>query len=246
MIVREIQAKSILSPSKIYDYAVNPYTGCQHACSYCYARFMRRFTGHKEPWGDFVDAKINAPDLLILEIRKKKPGKVWVSGVCDPYQPLERRFELTRSCLRILVDNGWPVVVQTRGPLVVRDVDILKGAKNTEVGLTIGTADDAMRRLFEPQAPPISARLRALEELHKAGITTFVMIAPLLPGAERLAGLLADKADHVLIDRMNYAYGTWVYRKHGLEAKLDEDYFRQTAAQLAEELEASGIATRVI
>jgi DNA repair photolyase len=88
MIVREVQAKTILSVSKIHDYVVNPYTGCQHACSYCYASFMKRFTGHQEPWGEFVDAKINAPELLSKEILKKKVGTVWVSGVCDPYQPL--------------------------------------------------------------------------------------------------------------------------------------------------------------
>ncbi len=103
MIIRETQAKTILSVSKIHDYALNPYTGCEHACSYCYARFMKRYTGHKEPWGEFVDAKINAPDLLAVEIGKKKRGSVWVSGVCDPYQPVEGRYRLTRMCLEILV-----------------------------------------------------------------------------------------------------------------------------------------------
>ena len=102
MKIKEIHSKSILSPSKIYDYVVNPYVGCQHACSYCYARFMKRFTGHKEPWGDFVDVKINAPDLLSKEIKKKRMGTVWVSGVCDPYQPLEAKYKLTRRCLEIL------------------------------------------------------------------------------------------------------------------------------------------------
>lgn len=142
MKIKEIHAKSILSPSKIYDYVVNPYVGCQHACSYCYARFMKRFTGHREPWGDFVDVKINAPDLLSKEIKKKRMGTVWVSGVCDPYQPLEARYEITRQCLEILVQNNWPVFVQTRSPLVLRDLDIFKKSKNIEVGLSITTADD--------------------------------------------------------------------------------------------------------
>ena len=88
-VVREICAKSILSPSKIYPWVINPYTGCQHGCSYCYARFMKRVTGHREPWGEFVDVKINAPEVLRVEIKKKRRGRVWVSGVCDPYQPLE-------------------------------------------------------------------------------------------------------------------------------------------------------------
>ena len=85
MIVKEIQSRSILTRSKIYDYVVNPYRGCQHACSYCYARFMKRFTGHLEPWGEFVDVKVNAPDLLRREIVRKERRRVWISGVCDPF-----------------------------------------------------------------------------------------------------------------------------------------------------------------
>ena len=122
--VKEIHSKSILSRSQVYDYVVNPYVGCQHGCSYCYATFMRRFTGHKESWGDFVDIKINAPELLKKEITKKKQGTVWVSGVTDPYQPLEKRYELTRQCLEILVKHDWPVIVQTRSPLVLSLIHI--------------------------------------------------------------------------------------------------------------------------
>ena len=250
MIAREISAKAILSTSKVYTYAVNPYVGCQHACSYCYARFMKKFTGHREPWGAFVDVKVNAPQLLRSEILKKKPGTVWVSGVCDPYQPLERRYALTRECLRILTEAGWPVAVQTRSPLVLRDLDILAAARDSavdlEVGLTVTTADDSIRRLFEPQAPPIGERIKALEELHGAGVKTFAMVAPLLPGAEELGDLLPGNVDHVLIDRMNYTYGDWVYRRHGLEDKLAAEFFRRTARELAAALERSGVTCRVV
>src|SRR5512143_3861666 len=121
MKITEIHAKTILSPSQIYDYVINPYVGCQHACSYCYARFMKRFSGHKEPWGTFVDVKVNAPELLSREVTRKKRGRVWVSGVCDPYQSLEGRYRLTRRCLEILIAQDWDVVVQTRSPLVLRD-----------------------------------------------------------------------------------------------------------------------------
>jgi DNA repair photolyase len=85
MIIREIRSKTILSASKIHNYVINPYIGCHHGCTYCYARFIKKFTGHNEPWGEFVDIKINAAELLQAEIRKKKPGTVWVSGLCDPY-----------------------------------------------------------------------------------------------------------------------------------------------------------------
>ncbi len=183
--VKEIHSKSILSSSEVYDYVVNPYVGCQHGCSYCYATFMRRFTGHKEPWGDFVDVKINAPALLKKEITKKKQGKVWVSGVTDPYQPLEKKYELTRQCLEILVEHDWPVIVQTRSPLALRDIDVFRQSKSIEVGFSITTANDAIRKAFEPHSPSIEARLKAIASLCENGIKTYAMIAPILPEAEK-------------------------------------------------------------
>ncbi|MGB9177524.1 MAG: radical SAM protein [Methanoregula sp.] len=233
LIIREIQAKTILSKSKVYPWVINPYTGCQHGCSYCYARFMKRVTGHREPWGDFVDVKINAPDLLRVEIRKRKRGRVWLSGVCDPYQPLEATYQLTRQCLEVLVQHSWPVIIQTRSPLVLRDMDIMKDAQELEVGLSVTTADDSIRKLFEPEAPPINDRIGALDELHKAGIRTYAMIAPLLPGAEGLAELLKGKIDYVLVDRMNYHYADWAYRKYGMEDTLTDDFFERTRQKLA-------------
>jgi len=232
MIVKEVQAKSILSTSKVYDYVVNPYIGCQHACSYCYARFMKRFTGHREPWGDFVDVKSNAADLLRVEINKKKQGRVWVSGVCDPYQPLEAKYKLSRQCLEILARNNWPAIIQTRSPLVLRDMDIIRQGKGFEVGFSVTTADDGIRKLFEPKAPPVNERIRALDELHKAGIRTYAMVAPMLPGAEGLAELLEGKVDYVLIDRMNYHYADWIYRKYGLQDKLTDEFFQRTTRKL--------------
>ena len=231
-IVKEIKAKTILSPSKIYAWTVNPYVGCQHACSYCYARFMKRFSGHREPWGEFVDVKLNAADLLKAELAKKKRGKVWVSGVCDPYQPLEAKYQLTRKCLEILAQNNWPVIIQTRSPLVLRDLDILKEINDLAVGLTITTADEAVRKLFEPAAPAINVRLKALAELRKAGLRTYAMVAPVLPGAEGLAELLHGKIDYLFLDRMNYHYADWVYRKYGLEDKHTEAYFQQVKQKL--------------
>jgi len=246
MIVREIVARSILSKSKVYDYVVNPYTGCQHACSYCYARFMKRFTGHREPWGEFVDVKVNAPDLLGQEINRKKKGRVWISGVCDPYQPLEAKHKLTRKCLKILIENNWPITVQTRSPLVLRDIDLLKVPNEIEVGMTVTTADEGIRWLFEPHAPPIKDRIKALDELHHAGISTYAMIAPMLPKAEGLAVELKGKVDYVLIDRMNYHYGDWVYKKHKLETAMGDDFFIRKSKELASMFEAGRTECRVL
>jgi DNA repair photolyase len=203
---------------------------------------MKRFSGHKEPWGQFVDVKVNAPDLLRREISRKRKDRVWVSGVCDPYQPLEAKYKLTRQCLEILAQNNWPVTVQTRSPLVLRDVDILREGKDFEAGMSVTTADEDMRKIFEPNAPPIKERVRALDELHRAGVRTFVMIAPMLPGAENLADILIGKVDHVILDRMNYHYADWVYRKYSLEEKLTEDYFNQTERILSSAFAKSGIS----
>jgi len=109
--------------------------------------------------------------------------------------------------------------------MVLRDMDILRTGGNFEVGLSITTANDKIRFMFEPSAPPIQERLRVLDELHQAGIRTFAMLAPLLPGCEDLPDLLAGKVDYVILDRMNYHHADWVYRKYGLEDKNSDGYF---------------------
>lgn len=244
MKIKEIQAKSILSNSKVYDYVINPYVGCQHGCSYCYARFMKRFTGHKEAWGDFVDVKINASDLLIKEIKKKRIGTVWVSGVCDPYQPLENKYKLTRQCLDILAQHKWPVVIQTRSPLVSRDLDIFKNSRDIEVGLSITTANDETRKIFEPYAPPVEKRLEAIELLHQNGIRTYVMIAPILPEAENLIGMLAGIADYIIIDRMNYFHADKIYKRYGWQKKNTDEYFKIIGKKIEDDCSFRGIECR--
>jgi len=207
---------------------------------------MKRFTGHREPWGEFVDVKINAPDLLQQEINKKLPGRVWISGVCDPYQPLEKRYELTKKCLEILIQYDWPITIQTKSALVLRDMKLLKEATNIEVGLTITTGDNRVRQLFETNTPSIEARIRALEKLHLAGIKTFAMIAPMLPKAEELVTMLRGKVDYVLVDRMNYHYSDWVYRKYKLEGAMSNDFFYRKGKELATAFEKQAIKCRVL
>ncbi|MEE8566879.1 MAG: radical SAM protein [Candidatus Bipolaricaulota bacterium] len=242
MIIRETRARSILSRSKVYEYTINPYVGCQHACTYCYARFMKRFSGHKEPWGQFVDVKINAPDLLREEVERKPPGRVWISGVCDPYQPIERKYELAKMCVEILIQHDWPITIQTRSALVLRDLELLKGSSTVEVGMTVTTGDEKIRRLFEPYAPPIKERISALGELHSAGIRTFAMIAPMLPKAEELVDILDGKVDYALIDRMNYHHADWVYREY----QLERPSLSLKSQELCSGLEKCGISCRVL
>lgn len=246
MNIREIKAKSILSKSQVYDYALNPYVGCQHGCVYCYAKFMKRFTGHRERWGEFVDVKINAPELLAHEVKRKKVGRVWISGVCDPYQPLEKRYMITKRCLDILVENGWPFTVQTKSPLVLRDIETLKRANNIEVGFTITTADERIRRIFEPGAPPLRERIEALANLHSEKIRTFVMVAPILIGAEGLVNALKGKVEYVILDRLNYHYADWAYKRYGLQWAMEDSFFSQKGEELRMAFEREGIPCQIV
>ena len=246
MITKEVYAKTILSKSKVSDYTINPYIGCEYGCTYCYARFMKRYSGHKEKWGEFVDVKINATALLKLEIKKKHVGRVWLSGVCDPYQPLEKKYKLTRECLKILPKHNWPITIQTKSPLVLHDIDLIAKFKEVEVGFTITTDDENIKRLFEPNSSTIKQRVETLEKIHSKGIVTFAMIAPILPGSEGLVNLLHRKVNYVLVDRMNYHYADWVYRKHSLEYAMDKEFFFQKKVNLMNAFGNKGIICRIL
>lgn len=166
--------------------------------------------------------------------------------MCDPYQPIEKKYELTRRCLEILSKHGWPVTIQTKSPLVKRDLELLGTFNDIEVGLTITTADDNIRKIFEPNSPAIEERIETLEKLHSAGLKTYAMIAPLLPEAEGLVTLLSEKVDYVLIDKMNYHYADWVYRKYGLEYALTNNFFTAKKIELAKALEKEEILYQLL
>lgn len=249
MNIREIEAKSILNKSKIFDYCINPYTGCQVNCRYCYARlFMRRYSGHKEPWGEFVDAKINAPEVLKKQLERAKKGTVWVSSVCDPYQPLEAEYGLTRRCLEELTKSRFPVNIQTKSTLVLRDLDLFREMEQIEVGFTITTNDEAIAKLFEPSAAPVNERLKALERIHSSGIKTYAFIGPLLPGnPEKLVADLSGLVNKVFIDRMNYLSSMrGFYRQVGLESAMEDEFFLEYKARLTSELKKRKMEFEVV
>ncbi len=233
---REILSRTVLTRTGIpgYDYCLNPYVGCEHGCSYCYASFMKRFTGHTEPWGAFVDAKVNAPEVLRRQLRRARRGSVLVGTVTDPYQPVERTYRLTRGCLEALAERQLPVNVLTRSPLCLRDLDVFRRFEELSVGLSITTDDDATRRLFEPHAPPIPARLEALRTLRREGIATYVFVGPLLPmDPDRLVEQIGGAAGEVLVDRLNYQEKVVrLYRAAGLERYLEPEWFEHAAARL--------------
>lgn len=219
MVVREIECKSILNKSGIsaIDYALNPYVGCGHACRYCYADFMRRFTGHREPWGSFVDVKINAPAVLCRQLRRLKPGLISLGTVTDGYQPAEKKYEVSRRCLEELVKHDFQLSILTKSSLVLRDIDLLRQLKQVDVGFTITTLNEEIRKLFEPNSSLASERLSAVRELSHAGVKTWIFFGPVLPYfsdkdevVERLFCEASDAGvDHVLVDTLNLYPKVW-------------------------------------
>jgi DNA repair photolyase len=216
--IQEITAKSALVQSRIYDvdYVINPYIGCTHGCKYCYARFMKRYTKHKEPWGEFVDIKTNITNLLSGELaRKKGKGLILLSSVTDPYQPVEEKYELTRKCLQRLLRYDRSISILTKSALVTRDIDLLSQFSECEVGFTITTYDDTIRAIFEPGASPIEQRIAALRTLHDKGINTYVFLGPIIPilTEQTLTQLLEvfseGFVDRLLIDKLNIKAGNW-------------------------------------
>jgi len=184
MKIREIQAKSIIVKSNLPegDYVINPYVGCMHGCQFCYARFMKRFTGHTEPWGEFVDVKINAPDLIPIDTNKYKGKWITIGSVTDPYQPVERRYQLTGKILEKLIPLRPNLDIMTRSDLVLRDVDLLKQFRTGIVALSLSTLDDKVRQKLEPRASPGEKRITTLKKLHQARIKTALFISPIFPG----------------------------------------------------------------
>ncbi len=247
--VREIFSKSILSKTAIssFDYCINPYIGCGHGCRYCYASFMKRFTGHLEPWGEFVDVKVNAPQVLRKELRRARPGMVSLSTVTDPYQPLEKRYQLTRRCLEALLEHQFSVSILTRSPLCLRDIDLFKGFENIEVGFSITTDDETVKRIFEPYSASIRERIEALRILRREKIGTYAFIGPMLPlHVGPLVAMLDGLVDEVLIDRMNYSHKVkGLYRRMNLERYLEADYFHYVGRELREAFEKRGIPTSI-
>jgi DNA repair photolyase len=227
--INEIVCKSVLSNSGIepFDYSISPYVGCLHACVYCYARFMLRFRAPSanRQWGQFTDAKINAPAVLLREIRRKPKGVTWLSAVTDPYQPIEKKYELTRKCLEVLLGYKFPIWVQTKSSMVLRDLDLISRFPDKDVGFTILTLDDGLRKEIEPAATPVEERVRTLAELSNKGVRTFAFVGPILPFIsdsedsmrELIRELVKAGVDQILFDRLNLRWGVWPSIKTFLE-----------------------------
>lgn len=182
MPVRLVHCKTAASPSGLpgLDWALNPYRGCGHSCAYCYAQDVTRFEMSR-PWGETVEVKVNFVQRLKRELEKSARGVYGLGTVTDPYQLLEKEHQLSRGSLELLKRAGARVSILTKSDLVLRDIDLLKDWEGAEVGMSVSTLSEEMSKLLEPGAPSPERRFRALACLASAGVSIYLMFAPVIP-----------------------------------------------------------------
>lgn len=221
--VREITVQRLLEPAgtpRKRHYTLSPYVGCLIGCRFCYAQgrvlVARTLEGLPDvPWGSYVDVRVNAPEVLARELEELPPGPLkFCPIVSDPYQAVERRYGITRRCLEVIRDARAPrpVMVLTRSQLILRDAELLGSIPDAWGGVSIATVDDDVRRHFEPRGATVAERFAILRALRAAGVTTFAVVQPLLPGSiTDLADALADAVTSVSIEVL-----------HGVEGAEDD------------------------
>lgn len=247
MIIKDIEVKSVMTKSNlpVADFSVNPYVGCAHACKYCYASFMKRFTNHPEPWGEFIDVK-HWPEI-------KNPGKyagkeAFIGSVTDPYQPCEKKYERTRALLEQLKGSGVSISIATRSKLVLRDIDLIKTFPNARVAISINTVDEAFRKEMDRGAT-IEERLDTMKQLYDAGIKTTCFISPIFPGitdVEAIVDRAKDRCNLVWLESLNLrgdyrvVIMEWIKKNHPeleglyheIYSKKDRSYWTELDAKL--------------
>lgn len=202
--IAQIKVKSVLTKSNlpIAGYSVNPYIGCTHACKYCYASFMKRFTGHEEPWGTFLDVKywdrIHDP--------KKYDGQTMIIGsVTDAYNPQEEQFRRTRAFLEEMQGSKINLIITTKSDLVVRDLDLIKMFPDPLVSWSVNTLDETFKNDMD-KAVSIERRIAAMKRCHEAGIRTTCFISPIFPEITEVFGIIEsikEICDYIWLENLN-------------------------------------------
>lgn len=253
VLIRDVETKNIMTKSTlpVGGYSVNPYVGCTHGCKYCYASFMKRFTGHTEPWGMFLDVK-HWPD--IKNPLKYAGQRVVIGSVTDGYLPQEEQFGNTRRLLEQLRGSGAEILICTKSDLVVRDIDLLKELGKVTVSWSINTLDEDFKNDMD-SAASIGRRLEAMKQVYDAGVRTVCFVAPVFPGItdfETIFLRVKDQCDLVWLENLNLRGGfkkdilSYIREKHpalyplydAIYNKGDKSYFHaleQQARRLANE-----------
>lgn len=179
MVINEIDVNDYLTKSNLpsSDYVINPYVGCPHGCKYCYASFMKRFTGHSENWGEFIDIKKCDKKINLKKISGKN---VFLSSVTDCYNEYEEKYCITRNVLEQLINSDCYLSISTKSKLILRDIDLLKRIKNLTVSMSINTLNEEFRKDMD-NASSIKERLSTLKTLHENGIYTILFMSPIFP-----------------------------------------------------------------
>jgi radical SAM mobile pair protein B len=204
ILIKEIEVKNIMTKSSLPTggYSVNPYIGCTHACKYCYASFMKRFTKHTEDWGTFLDVK-HWPK--IKNLHKYDGEHIFIGSVTDGYQPQEEQFCRTRTLLEELQDSSAKIVISTKSDLVLRDLDILTKMKDVTVSWSINTLDETFKNEMD-KAVSIERRLNAMKKVYDAGIRTACFISPVFPGITDVPAIIErvmNQCDFIWIENLN-------------------------------------------
>lgn len=204
VIEKHVQVNDYVTKSNLpaSDFVINPYVGCPHGCKYCYASFMKRFTGHKEDWGTFVDIKQCDKKINTKKLKNKR---VFLSSVTDCYNEFEEKYALTRNILKQLVDVDCELSISTKSKLILRDIDLLKQMKNLVVSISINTLDENFKNDMD-NASPISDRLNALKELHNNGISTVLFMSPIFPyitDFKKIIDISKDYIDEYWFENLN-------------------------------------------
>ncbi len=188
--VKDYLTKSNLPAS---DYVINPYVGCPHGCKYCYACFMKRFTGHDEPWGTFIDIKYCDKPINTKKITGKS---VFLSSVTDCYNLYEEKYRITRKILEQLVSIECELGISTKSKLILRDIDLLKQCRKLKVSMSINTLEEAFKNDMD-NASSIEDRLNTLKELHSNGIHTVLFLSPIFPGITDFKTIIEKSRDYI-------------------------------------------------
>lgn len=253
-VIQDINVKSVLTKSNlpVSDYSVNPYVGCEHGCKYCYASFMKRFSKHSEPWGEFVDVK----HWQEIKNPKRYAGKeLFIGSVTDPYQPLEEVCKRTRVLLEQMQDSGCKISIATKSDLILRDLDLIKSFPDARVSWSVNTLDETFCADMD-NAVSIERRLAAMKAFHEAGVRTTCFISPIFPGITDVPAIIQrvkEQCNLVWLENLNLRGGyktailayiakeypvlvplyEMIYQKkdRGYWAKLDEEMWKFTAGE---------------